>query len=144
MAKVNKLRRQLTNSSIKSVPTDEIDYYTVVEIKNHLLKLDKENEDAFDEKDVQKYVNDTKYLRKFIQRKGNVDTSVQFISNILHWRKELGLSKLSLNSFPRECFSYDFFYLVENGLNGKFVCVLNMLQCRRRLMLDLKTFVLTD
>ena len=122
MAKVSKLRRQLTNSSIKSVPADEIDYYTVIEIKNHLLKLDKETEDAFDEKDVQKYVNDTKYLRKFIQRKGNVDASIKFISNILHWRKELGLSKLSLNSFPRESFSFDFFYLIENGLDGKCCC----------------------
>ena len=64
MTKVGKLRRQLTNCSIKSMPTDELDYYTVIEIKNHLMKLNKENEDAFDEEDFKKFVMDTKYLRR--------------------------------------------------------------------------------
>lgn len=117
---MNKLRRQLTNCSIKSIPTEEIDFYSVVEVKNHILKLDKENEDAFDEKDIAKYVNDSKYLRKFlIKTKGNcVEESIQFASNILHWRKEIGLTKLSLNSFPKESFLYDYFYIVDNELTG--------------------------
>lgn len=117
---MNKLRRQLTNSSIKSIPIEEIDYYTVIEVKNHLLKLKKENEDAFEEKDFLKYVHDTKQLRRFIQRKGKVEDSVKYCSNILHWRKELGLHKLTLSSFPRECYSFSFYDIFENGMNGEF------------------------
>lgn len=120
MTKVGKLRRQLTNCSIKSVPTDELDYYTVIEIKNHLMKLNKENEDAFDESDFNKYVMDTKYLRKFII-KGGVEESTKFISNILHWRKEEGLPKLTINNFPREWFSYDAFQITDNDLDGNIV-----------------------
>lgn len=122
---MNKLRRQMTNSSIKSIPNEEIDYYTVIEVKNHLVKLNKENEDAFEEKDFLKYVNDTKQLRRFIQRTGKVDESVKYCSNILHWRRELGLYKLSLASFPRECYSYNFYHVFENALNGNICAVVS-------------------
>ena len=116
---MNKLRRQSTNSSIKS--TDEIDYHTVAEIKNHILKLHKENEDAFSEEDVEKYIKDTKFLKRFVI-KGSIEDSVQFIKSILHWRKDFGLHKLSFNSFPKEMFSTKFIFIVEDELNGN-LCV---------------------
>ena len=119
---MNKLRRQLTNCSIKSIPTDEIDYYTVVEIKNRILKLQKENEDAFNEEDVEKYIKDAKFLKRFVI-KGSIEDSVRFITNILHWRKDLGLHKLSANCFPKELYTTKFIFTFEDELNGN-LCVL--------------------
>ena len=98
---MNKLRKQFTiNFYNEQKFNEETDFQKIIKIKDHILKLSK-NENKFDDNDLIKYVNDTKKLKKFIKLKNKFEDNVQHIYKILCWRKESGLSNLTLHSFPR-------------------------------------------
>ncbi|RWS12740.1 motile sperm domain-containing protein 2-like isoform X1 [Dinothrombium tinctorium] len=114
-----KLRRQLTNSSIKSIPRDSIEYYTIIEVQEKLLKIVEDEKDIFDETDVKKIVQSMSYLRKYCQRQdGKADKTVEMVKEALIWRKEHQIPKLTEANIPREFIETGFIYISGADIEG--------------------------
>ncbi|RWS21611.1 motile sperm domain-containing protein 2-like protein, partial [Leptotrombidium deliense] len=117
-----KLRRQLTNSSIKSIPRDSVEYYTLVEVQERLLKLYEDDKDIFDDSDVKKIVQSMGYLRRFAQRQdANPDKTVEMVKNTLIWRKEQKLPQICESVIPLEFYELGACFLQGTDNDGNYI-----------------------
>ncbi|RWS21775.1 Motile sperm domain-containing protein 2-like protein [Leptotrombidium deliense] len=122
MAFTTKLRGQLTNSSIKSIPEEAVEFHTLVEVQNRLLKEYDENKEIFDASDVSKIVERLSYLRRFAQRQdGNADKTFEMVKNTLIWRKDMKLPLMTDDVLPIEFYDLGSGFIHGTDFNGNLI-----------------------
>ncbi|RWS24409.1 Motile sperm domain-containing protein 2-like protein [Leptotrombidium deliense] len=117
-----KLRRQLTNSSIRSISEESVEYYTLVEVQNRLLKVYEEDNTIFEASDVKKIVESFAYLRRFAQRQdGNAEKTFEMVKNTLIWRKEMKTPLIKDDIIPLEFYDLGAAFIHGIDLDGNVI-----------------------
>ncbi|RWS20266.1 Motile sperm domain-containing protein 2-like protein, partial [Leptotrombidium deliense] len=114
--------RQLTNSSIKSIPEESVEFQALAEVHNRLLNVYEENNEIFDASDVSKIVERLSYLRRFAQRQnGNADKTFEMVKNTLIWRKEMKIPQITEEVIPIEYYDLGVTFIHGTDFNGNFI-----------------------
>lgn len=116
---MNRLRRQLTNCSIKSIPCESVETPVLREVRDRLRQLHDEQPTLMHEDDINRLVMEAKYLRRFVQRSGNdVEKAVQLTAEILRWRLEQRIPLFDYGSFPREFYERRMIFVHQTDRRG--------------------------
>ncbi|RWS22288.1 Motile sperm domain-containing protein 2-like protein, partial [Leptotrombidium deliense] len=112
----------LSNSSIKSIPEESVEYKTLLEVQNRLFKEYEENNEIFDASDVKKIIKSLRYLRRFAQRQdGNVNKTFEMVKNTLIWRKAMKIPLMTDDLIPLEFYDLGIAFINGTDRDGNFI-----------------------
>lgn len=112
-----------TNTAVTTESTFEYKIEFLTSVKDSLCDEVSKCPDDYDSVILNQWFNDVDYFLRYVKRKrGDLNSTVLFLLEILRWRKKNNISNLTELSFPKEFYDFAGVHIYGEDRDGNIIC----------------------